>query len=61
MATVRECRRIERELEEAREEYTRENEPCANTDCTFYSKRSTGNCSWHHYFADECREYKSNC
>ena len=57
MATAKECKRIERELEEALEEYNRENAPCANTGCTFHSDGKTGHCSWYHYWADDCREY----
>lgn len=58
MATIKECKQLERELEDARNEYARENEPCSNIDCAFYSDRKTGHCSYHHYWADECREYE---
>ena len=59
MATARECKQLERELERAREEYVRENEPCGNTGCGFYREGSSGHCAWYHYWADDCKDYRA--
>lgn len=56
--TREECLSIERELDDARKKYNEEHEPCRNIECTFHSERKTGNCSFYHYYADECNEYK---
>ena len=56
--TREECLSIERELDNARKEYNEEHEPCHNSECAFYNVRRSGNCSFHHYYADECKEYK---
>ena len=59
MATFRECKQLERELERAREEYVRENAPCVVEGCPFNNVHKAGSCSYLHYWADECSDYRA--
>lgn len=59
MSTYSECKDLEKQLEEMRKQYLDENAPCTNDTCSFYNERHENNCSWYHYQADECRDYKS--
>ena len=56
MATLKECRDLEKQLDEARKEYNQEHSPCTNWRCTFYRQYSDNHCTFYHY-VEECRDY----
>lgn len=58
MSTYTECKELEKELEIMRKQYIEENPPCSNDKCVFYKPTHENNCSYHHYHADECIDYK---
>jgi len=53
---VQQIEALEDEISKLRKEYAQIVPPCANTDCSFYDERTTGNCRWTHYVAD-CKDY----
>lgn len=58
MSTIEEIERLERELSAAEDEYLGSIEPCGNTNCSFYDKDSTGNCTWTRKL-EGCRDYEA--
>lgn len=58
MITIKECRELEKQLEQARKEYNESHEPCTNWRCTFYRQCLSNHCTFYHY-VEECEDYNN--
>ncbi|WP_154030836.1 hypothetical protein [Bacteroides ovatus] len=55
---LEEIKELEENLEELKQQYIEETEPCHNVKCSLYRERSTLNCSWTD-LVEDCKGYSS--
>lgn len=55
--TKEEIVKVEKKLQEMKNEYMEERPKCENLDCCFHSEIHKNHCSWT-TFHDECRHFK---